>query len=157
MIYDIEDSCSLYLVNFLWMKTTLKTKLKKVFFIPLILFFFLRQLLLFSPLSDWLQSPVMRQQGLEFFSSQRDKVKKNMKDTLNQSLIWTVSVWITAEQSGKYGRLAAVMVTDWYLKWLWNSPAAMQTDVWSSSQVNLKTALNKVFIDRFYQPELLIG
>lgn len=72
----------------------------------LIFFFSLRQLIQFSPLSDWLQSPLMRQQGLQFFSSQSDKVK-NMKDTLNQSLVWTVSVWITAEQSGKYGRLAA--------------------------------------------------
>lgn len=73
-----------------------------------------------------------------------------MKDTLNQSFIWTVSVWITAEQSGKYGRLAAVMVTDWYLKWLWSSPAAMQTDVFS--QLNSKKSLDA----GFYQPELMI-
>lgn len=53
----------------------------------------------------------MRQPGLEIFSSQNDKVK-NMKDTLNQSLIWTVSVGITAEQLGKYECLAMVMVTD---------------------------------------------
>lgn len=104
-------------------KTTLKRKKKvsKLVSIPLILWFSsLRRLILFSLLSDWLQSLVMRQRGLELFSSQNDKVK-NMKDTLNQSLIWTVSVWITAQQSSKYGRLAAVMVTDWYLKWLWNS------------------------------------
>lgn len=130
-------------------------KVSELVSIPLILcffffVFFLRRLLLFCPLSDWLQPPVMRQQGLEFFSSQRDKVK-NMKDTLNQSFIWTVSVWITAEQSGKYGRLAAVMVTDWYLKWLWSSPAAMQTDVFS--HLNSKNSLDA----GFYQPELMTG
>lgn len=130
---------NIYLVNFpkinKYFRNKIKNGFKTCFYLidSLIFFFSLRQLKQFSPPSDWLQSPVMRQQGFQFFSSQSDKVK-NMKDTLNQSLVWTVSVWITAEQSGKYKRLAAIRISDWYLKWLWNSAAAMQTDVHGFSQ-----------------------
>lgn len=98
-------------------------KMLKLVSTPLILWFCLLPVV--GPLR--LMTTVMRLQGLQIFSSQGHKVK-NMKGILIQSLLWTVSLWITAERSGAYRRLAAVMGTDWYLKWPWNRACVIQTD-----------------------------